>query len=217
MEAIKVQAEERQASGKGNSRQLRTSGKIPAVFYGKGKGTTSLAVSPKELKAAVSGAFGVNTVIELEFGGQTHRTLLLDYQYHPVSRELLHADFYSFDEDRKVDVEVPLELTGKAKGIVLGGRLRQVFLKLPVRCRATDIPAKITHDVTELGVEDMFRVKDLALPSGVEVRYPANQTLGGVYGNRRRGGEEEGAEEGAAAAAPAAAAKAAPSKAPAKK
>lgn len=215
MEAIKVQAEERQTSGKGNARQLRSSGKIPAIFYGKGKTTTSLAVSPKELKTAVSGEHGVNTIIELEFGGSSHRTLLLDYQYHPVTRDLLHADFYAFEEERKVDVEVPLELVGKAKGIVLGGRLRQVFLKVPVRCRAADIPAKITYDVTDLGVEDMFRVKDVALPSGVEIRYPANQTLGGVYGNRRKGGEEEGAEEGAAAAAPAG--KAAPAKAAGKK
>lgn len=203
MQAIKVQAEERSTSGKGAARQLRAAGKIPAVFYGKGKDSTTLAVSPKELKAAVQGEFGVNTVIELEFGGKAYQTLLIDYQYHPVTRELLHADFYNFDDDRPVDVEVPLEMTGKAKGIVLGGRLRQVFLRLPIRCRAKDIPAKITHDVSDLGVEDMFRVKDLALPAGVEVRYPANQTLGGVYGNRRRQGEEEEKEEGAAAKAPA--------------
>lgn len=203
MQAIKVQAEERSNSGKGASRQLRAVGKIPAIFYGKGKTSTTLAVSPKELKAAVTGEFGVNTVIDLEFGGKSHQTLLIDYQYHPVTRELLHADFYAFDADRTVDVEVPLEMTGKAKGIVLGGRLRQVFLKLPIRCRAKDIPAKLTHDVTELGVEDMFRVKDLALPAGVEVRYPANQTLGGVYGNRRKQGEEEEKEGAAAAPAPA--------------
>lgn len=213
MQAIKVQAEERTNNGKGISRQLRAAGKIPAVFYGKGKTTTSLSVSPKELKAAVTGEFGVNTVIELEFGGKSYQTLLIDYQYHPVTRELLHADFYNFDEDRTVDVEVPLEMTGKPKGIVLGGRLRQVFLRLPIRCRAKDIPAKLVHDVTELGVEDMFRVKDLALPAGVEVRYGANQTLGGVYGNRRKQGEEE--EE--AAAAPAAGAAAAKSAAPAAK
>lgn len=211
MQAIKVQAEERSNSGKGASRQLRAGGKIPAIFYGKGKTSTTIAVSPKELKAAVTGEFGVNTIIELEIGGKSHQTLLIDYQYHPVSRELLHADFYSFDDDRAVDVEVPLEMTGKAKGIVLGGRLRQVFLRLPIRCRAKDIPAKIVHDVSDLGVEDMFRVKDLALPAGVEVRYPANQTLGGVYGNRRKQGEEEEEKaEGAAAGA-------APSKAPAAK
>jgi large subunit ribosomal protein L25 len=213
MQAIKVQAEERTNNGKGISRQLRAAGKIPAVFYGKGKTTTSLSVSPKELKAAVTGEFGVNTVIELEFGGRSYQTLLIDYQYHPVTRELLHADFYNFDEDRTVDVEVPLEMTGKPKGIILGGRLRQVFLRLPIRCRAKDIPAKLVHDVTELGVEDMFRVKDLALPAGVEVRYGANQTLGGVYGNRRKQGEEE--EE--AAAAPAAGAAATKSAAPAAK
>src|SRR5262245_32456569 len=119
MQAIKVQAEERTNNGKGISRQLRAAGKIPAVFYGKGKTTTSLSVSPKELKAAVTGEFRVNTVIELEFGGKSYQTLLIDYQYHPVTRELLHADFYNFDEDRTVDVEVPLEMTGKPKGIVL--------------------------------------------------------------------------------------------------
>lgn len=201
MQAIKVEAEERSNHGKGASRQLRAVGKIPAVFYGKGKSTTSLAVSPKALKAAVTGEFGVNTVIELEFGGKSYQTLLIDYQYHPVTRELLHADFYNFDDDRPVEVEVPLELVGKAKGIVLGGRLRQVFLRLPIRCRAKDIPAKLTHDVTELGVEDLFRVKDLVLPEGVEVRYPPNQTLGGVYGNRRKPGDEDKAEEAAAAPA----------------
>jgi large subunit ribosomal protein L25 len=195
MQAIKVQAQERPNSGKGSSRQLRAAGQIPAIFYGKGKTTTALAVSPKALKAAVTGEFGVNTVIELEFGGSAYQTLLIDYQYHPVTRELLHADFYSFDEDRTVDVEVPLELVGKAKGIVLGGRLRQVFLRLPIRCRAKDIPAKLQFDVTDLGVEDMFRVKDLVLPEGVEVRYPPNQTLGGVYGNRRKAGEEDKEEE----------------------
>jgi large subunit ribosomal protein L25 len=216
MQAIKVQAEERSNSGKGASRQLRAAGKIPAIFYGKGKTSTTIAVSPKELKAAVTGEFGVNNIIELEFGGKSHQTLLIDYQYHPVTRELLHADFYSFEDNRTVDVEVPLEMTGKPKGIVLGGRLRQVFLRIPVRCRAKDIPAKIVHDVTELGVEDMFRVKDLALPAGVEVRYPANQTLGGVYGNRRKQGdeEEEKAEGAAAAATPS---KAPPAKAAAKK
>ncbi len=202
MQAIKVQAEERPNSGKGASRQLRAAGQIPAIFYGKGKTTTSLAVSPKVLKAAVTGEFGVNTVIELEFGGKAYQTLLIDYQYHPVTRELLHADFYNFDEERTVDVEVPLELVGKPKGIVLGGRLRQVFLRLPIRCRAKDIPAKLTHDVTELGVEDLFRVKDLVLPEGVQVRYPANQTLGGVYGNRRKA-EEDKEDEAAKAAAPA--------------
>lgn len=195
MQAIKLQAQERATSGKGAARQLRAAGQIPAIFYGKGKTTTALTVSPKDLKAAVTGEFGVNTVIELEFGGQSYPTLLVDYQYHPVTRELLHADFYNFDDERPVEVEVPLELVGKAKGIVLGGRLRQVFARLPIRCRAKNIPAKLTHDVSDLGVEDMFRVKDLTLPEGVEVRYPPNQTLGGVYGSRRKAGEEEQEEE----------------------
>lgn len=196
MESIKLQAEERQQGGKGVARRLRTAGKIPAVFYGKGKATRALAVSPKDLVAAVSGEFGVNGVIELSIGSESFQTVLRDYQYHPVTRELLHADFFSLDEQRPIEIQVPLELEGKAKGIILGGRLRQVFLKLPVRCLAKDIPAKIVFDVSDLGVDELFRVKDLTLPEGVEVLYPPNQTLGGVYGSRRQANaEEEKAEE----------------------
>ena len=196
MESIKLQAEERQQGGKGVARRLRAGGKIPAVFYGKGKQSVPLTVSPKELVAAVSGEYGVNGIIELSIGGQSHRTLLREYQYHPVTRELLHADFYSVDEQRPIEVQVALELEGKAKGIVLGGRLRQVFLKLPVRCLPKDIPAKIVFDVSDLGVDELFRVKDLSLPEGVEVLYPPNQTLGGVYGSRRAAtADDEKAEE----------------------
>src|SRR5690606_4284062 len=122
MESIKLQAEERQQGGKGVARRLRTAGKIPAVFYGKGKATRALAVSPKDLVAAVSGEFGVNGVIELSIGGESFQTVLRDYQYHPVTRELLHADFFSLDEQRPIEIQVPLELEGKAKGIILGGR-----------------------------------------------------------------------------------------------
>jgi large subunit ribosomal protein L25 len=126
---------------------------------------------------------------------------LADYQYHPVTRELLHADFFKISMDQPVDVDVPFELTGKAAGVIVGGILRQVYRKLPLRCLPTKIPAKITHDVTALELDDHVHASDLALPEGVSVRLPPEQTVAGVVTEKKRGLEEEPAPGAAAAAA----------------
>src|SRR5690606_21037008 len=110
-----------------------------------------ISVSPKDLEDILLSDRGRNTVIELDVDGQDKLTVLLNqYQYHPVSRRLLHADFYQIDLKDQVRVEVPFELVGRSKGVVMGGTLRQVFRLLPVRCLPERIPVKITHDVTEL-------------------------------------------------------------------
>ncbi len=198
METVKLNAETREKNGKGAARQMRAKGLVPAVCYGRGSDTIALKVSPKALREALSGELGVNSIIELQLDGQSIRTMVADYQYHPVSRELLHADFKRIDDARAVKVDVPLELVGKAKGIVMGGRLRQVFRKVPISCLPNNIPAKLTFDVTELMIDDLIRVDQLKLPEGVEVRLKPAQTLGGVYGGRGGGkadDEEENKEE----------------------
>ena len=198
METTKLQAESRSTSGKGNARRLRATGRIPAVVYGAGGEAKSLSVSPDALKTAVGGEFGLNTLLDLDVDGAATRVMLADYQMHPLSREVLHADFLAIKDDAKLKIEVPLEFTGKPKGAVMGGRLRQVYRKVPVRCLPAHIPAKISHDVTELMIDDTVRVRDLKLPAGVEMVYPELQTLGGLYGARQRVEETTEAEAGEA-------------------
>lgn len=213
METIKVTASRRSESGKGAANRLRSTGQIPAVAYGKQLPAQALAVAPEALKAVFSSAYGNNNVIELDVEGKDKLTVLLrDYQYHPVSRRLLHADFVQIHMDQPVDVEVPLELTGKAAGVVKGGILRQVFRKLPIRALPGNIPVKIVHDVTGLDLDGHVAPKDLSLPEGVSVRLPPEQTVAAIVHEVSR--EEEAAPAAAAAAAPAAAAAA---KAPEKK
>ncbi len=204
MESIKVSADRRAESGKGVASRLRATGKIPAVAYGKQLPAQSLAVAPDALKAVFASAWGSNTVIELDVEGKDKLTVLLrDYQYHPVSRKLLHADFVQIHLDQPVDVEVPLELPGKPVGVIKGGTLRQVFRKLPIRALPNDIPVKIVYDVTDLDLDGHVAPKDLALPEGVSVRLPPEQTLAAIVHEVVR--EEETAAPAAAAAAPAAA------------
>lgn len=210
MEIIKLSATKRVEQGKGPSRRLRVAGRIPAIAYGKNLAATALAVDPKALKTALSGAHGRNNVIEVSVeGGSAITALVKHYAHHPVSRDIIHADFLQVDLKEPVDVEVPFKLTGKPKGVVLGGVLTQVYRALPVRCVPEKIPALIELDVTDLDLGESTKASGLKLPEGVSVRLPAEQTVAAVVAPEKRGDEEEAGAKGAAAA-PAAAGKAAP-------
>jgi large subunit ribosomal protein L25 len=218
MEIVKLVAQKRVEQGKGPSRRLRVEGKIPAVAYGKKLAATPLAVDPKALKVAITGAHGLNNVIELDVEGKEKITAMVrEYSHHPVSRAYLHVDFLQVDLGEPVDVSVPFKLVGKAKGIVLGGLLQQVFRVLPVRCLPEKIPTVIEADVSDLGLNDSLKVSQLKLADGVSVRLGAEQTVASVVAP-----EKSVEEEKAAAAAPAGkdakgAAPAAKAAAPAKK
>jgi large subunit ribosomal protein L25 len=222
MESVKITASARPESGKGAARRLRSAGQIPAVAYGRNLKSTPIAVSPKAVVDMLHGVRGRNTVLDIDIEGKRLMALLCDYQYHPVTRQLLHADFLEIREDEPVDVDVPFEATGKSQGIVLGGTLRVVYRTLPLRCLPKDIPVKIEYDITDVGLEESVGAGALTLPPGVSVRLPPEQTVLAIITEKRRGEAEEqaegaGAAEGKAAGGKApAAGKAAAGKAPAK-
>jgi len=218
MEIAKLSATPRAEGGKGPSRRIRREGLIPAVAYGQKKEALRLAVSPKALKAVLMGDHGVNSVVQLVVeNGETVNAMVREFTRHPISRELLHADFYRVDLDKAVDVLVPFRTTGKSRGVVLGGVLQQIYRDLPVRCRPEQIPVFLEVDVTELELNATIKVADLQLPEGVTIRLPAEQSVVSVNAPEKMT-EEEATPKGAAAAAPAAAAagKAAPAAKPAK-
>jgi len=183
---------------------LRQAGEIPAVVYGKAAAPISLAVQPKDIQDVFSSPWGRNSVVELNVEGRETLTVLLtDYQYHPVSRSLLHADFVRIALDAPVSVDVPFELVGKAEGVAKGGVLRKVFRKLPVSCLPQNIPTHIDYDVTELGLDEHVPASALALPEGVSLRMPENQTVCAVVAEKKVEEEAAAEGEGEAAAAPA--------------
>lgn len=186
MSMIGLQASSRQAEGKGPARRLRQAGQIPAVAYGLGRSPLSLAVSPKELLEVLRSPKGRNSVVELDLGSEKVPTLLCDWQTHPVTRDILHADFLFIDVEQFVDVRVKLELTGKSVGVTMGGKLQQVYRTLPLRCRPLDAPVKLERDITALGVDEVVAVKDMELPEGVTISLPPEQTLVGVYADKRK-------------------------------
>src|SRR5262245_31739109 len=202
MELRKFNATVRENSGKGASARLRKSGQIPAVAYGKNLPVQALSISPSDLSSVLTSAHGHNSVIKLDVTGEKKLTVLIrDFQYHPLSRELLHADFVQIALDQPVDVDIPLKATGKAKGVVDGGILRQVYRRVPVRCLPEKIPVKLVHDVTALEVNQHVLVKELTVPEGVTIRLSPDQTVLAVAMEKQQVEEEEAKPADAAAAA----------------
>lgn len=192
----KVSATVRTVRGKNAARRLRADGMIPAVAYGQGEDVVSLAVSPEEVKGALLSERGVNVVLDLEIDGKkSGQAMIADYQYHPLSRSLLHADFIRVTDQTQVTVDVPLELTGRPRGVVMGGSLRQVFRVLSVRCTPNLIPVKITHDVSSLELDTHVAISDLSVPDGVEILLPAKRTVATVAVDRHAKKEEEAEEK----------------------
>ena len=207
MEIIKMKAESRKGTGKSVAVRLRRGGHIPAVAYGKGVETLHLAVSPKELLGVLKSEHGKNSVVELGVAGSPLTVLVRDYSYHPVSRDLLHVDFIHIKLDEEVDVEVPFVTFGKCAGVVAGGQLRIVFRMLPIRCLPEKIPTKIEYDVTNVQLNEAVHASQVALPEGVKIRLPDEQTVASVVAPEREKAEDAAVAAVAAVDPKAAAAK----------
>lgn len=212
----KLTAQRRRLTGKEQAAKLRQRGLIPAVCYGRGADTIPLVINPGELKKALDPGKRRNTVIELlvQDGDKSERlsVMLKDYQTDPIKGTVLHADFVRVHEDVVIEANVPLVLEGKAEGVKAGGNLHQVFRTVPVRCKPQLIPASLSLDVSALNIGDALRVRDLAaLPEGVTLALPANQTLALVMAPRKVQEAAEAAAPAEGAAAEGAEAAAAPS------
>ena len=162
-----LEAVKREGRGKNEANRLRAGGKIPAVFYGPGKGGkapegVAVAVDPKAVLRILHSDTGANTLINLKLDGLEARVMVREYQLDPVTHHLLHADFYQLAMDKAIVVTVPIVVKGEAKGVKQqSGMLDFVTREIDVECLPTDIPENITIDVSELMLHEAIRVRDL--------------------------------------------------------
>lgn len=172
MDAITLTVGLRPPAGKkGHARSLRRAGEIPAVFYGRGVAALSLTVKESEFQTRLGRVEGTQLIRLSSTAGELNdKTVILkDVQVHPVTSEVLHADFYAIDADRSLRVHVPLHLTGKAAGVTVGGILQPIRRDITVECLPHAIPSAIEVDVSTLGIHDTIHVEELSLPEGVTV------------------------------------------------
>lgn len=171
----------REETGKGAMRKLRASGRIPAVVYGHNEETRALSVDAHELEVLFSRISVENTIIRLDIQGEKKKgevdALVREVQAHPWKARVLHVDFYQVHAGEKVDVDVPIRLTGTAAGVKAGGVMDHVVHDLPIRCLPSEIMESIEVDVSELEIGDSVHVRDLRLPGTIEIEMDADRTI----------------------------------------
>src|SRR2546427_2772471 len=136
-ETFVLEVTERTTRGTNAARQIRKKGLVPAVMYGHGEDTKSLAVPGDELYKAIR--HGVR-IFDVKLGSAVQKTLLREIQWDPLGHDILHADFYRVRADEKITLDVKVELKGTAPGVTAGGVLVQQIHSLSVECLIINIP-----------------------------------------------------------------------------
>lgn len=161
--------------GKSGARQARTNGLIPAILYGRNYEPTTITINDREFKGVTSTQSGMNVLLNLVGDdGKKVVARVREYQAHPISREFTHVDFQAVDLTKKISVEVPVHLEGKAKGVKEGGVLVIDRRSLVVKCLPTAIPNNIVVDISGLAIGQGVHINDLKLPEGVECPHEIN-------------------------------------------
>jgi large subunit ribosomal protein L25 len=164
----KLVAQSRTASGSASSRRLRAEGHIPGVLYGHGMTPLSVSVERRELRLALSGAAGSNTVLTLEVAGKTYPAVIKEMQRHPIKRTVSHIDFLTVDMNEELTVHVPLRLEGESKAVIdEGGMVDPAVDSIEVSCTPANIPNEFVIDITEMQPHDVIRLADVPMPKGV--------------------------------------------------
>ena len=168
-ETLTLPAEARERAGKGASRALRREGRTPAVIYGGKEEPTMIHVELKELVRHLGTGHFMNSIVIIEIGGQTVRTLPKDVAFHPVTDRQTHVDFLRLTGDSKVEVSVPVVFVNEeaSPGLKKGGVLNIVRHELELLCPNADIPEEIEVDVTGKDLGDSIHISDVTLPAGV--------------------------------------------------
>jgi large subunit ribosomal protein L25 len=156
------------ATGSSASRRLRADDFIPGVLYGRGMTPVSVSVGRRDLRQALSGPAGFNTVLSLEVDGKTYPAVIKDVQRHPVKRNVHHIDFLQINMTELLTVSVPLRLEGEAKAVIAdGGLVDPAVDTIEVECTPDNMPNEFVVDISEMQPGDVIRLSELAMPAGV--------------------------------------------------
>lgn len=194
-------------SGSAAARRLRAQEQIPGVLYGHGMEPVSVSVARRDLRVALSGPAGVNTILSLDVNGKTYPAIVKELQRHPVRRTVSHVDFLQIDLSEEITVSVPVRLEGTAKAVVSNGGLVDAAVdSIELRCTPANMPNEIVIDITDMTVDTVIHLADVKLPAGTAATGDPDMLIVTVLTLRQDTPSAAAAEGGEAGAAPAEAA-----------
>ncbi|HKQ82182.1 MAG TPA: 50S ribosomal protein L25/general stress protein Ctc [Steroidobacteraceae bacterium] len=198
--------------GKGASRRLRRSGKVPAILYGGTVAPRQLILDHQNLLTLLVNERFFSTIIGLKVGGEQQAAILKDVQRHPAKNAILHVDLQRVFENENIRMMIPLHFTGAgaAPGVkTQGGVVSHLLNQVEVMCLPKDLPEYLEIDMSAMQMNDMKRLSDIPLPAGVQLvalSHGRDEAVVSIHHPRAEEAEAPVAAAAAAAAAPAAAA-----------
>lgn len=169
---IEISASKRTLQGKGASRRLRGSGKVPGIIYGGDSPAQAIELDHNTLYHKLKLEAFHASILSLELDGKKEQVLLRDLQMHPFKLQVQHIDFQRIDQNKKVHMKVPLHFINAdiAPGVkVSGGIVSHILAELDVSCLPKDLPEFISVDLSNLASGNSLHLSDLSLPQGVEI------------------------------------------------
>jgi len=162
----KLNVDIRKEHGTSAARRTRLQNKVPAVVYHSGIEATPLSVDKASLNKALRTG---QMIFEVNVEDKNQFVLVKEIQYHPVTDEIIHVDFQKVKEDEKISLEVAVRSSGEAQGVKLGGLLVQMLNSVTIKCKPAEIPEFLEIDVTDMEMNTNLFVKDITLPTDVEM------------------------------------------------
>ena len=181
VENIDIRLEYRENLGKNKSKQLRNEGYLPAVFYGPDyKEAVPVKVSVDEILPHIQSSHWKTLMFNVIFpDGKKEMAMIRDYQRDPISRQVLHIDFYQLVKGHRVLVAVPIVLINRESclGVKKGGVLIQSLHELEMEVLPTEMPDEIHVDIAGLDIGDSLRISDINLPESALVSVDLDDTV----------------------------------------
>lgn len=160
MKTLELKGQAKENVGKKVSNSLRREGQIPCIIYG-GETTVQFSAPETELKKFI---FTPDVYLaDIDINGKKLKGIVKETQFHPVTDELLHVDFVEVSDNKKVRVQIPVQVTGNSIGVRAGGKLAVNVRKLTVEAFPKDLPDYVTIDVTNLNIGDKLRVSEISV------------------------------------------------------
>ena len=159
MKIVSMSGSLRENVGKKDAKALRRQDRVPCVMYGKTE-QVLFSVPQVEFKPLV---FSPDAAyIELTINGEKRMAMLKDIEYHPVTENIMHADFYELSDDRPIVMSIPVYLAGTSVGVMKGGKAILKIKRLKVKALPANMPEKIVLDITNLDLLQGIKVQEVA-------------------------------------------------------
>ena len=199
-----VNAEPRVDQGKGASRRLRRTGRLPAIVYGGQKAPQSISVDHNELWKNLKHEAFYSKILTLNIGSESEQVVLKDLHRHPVREEVMHMDLQRVQANVAIRIRVPLHFKGAdiAPGVKTGGGMLEHLLnEVEVECLPANLPEYLELDVSTMEVGDSVHLSQIPLPEGVtlvELKHDNDEAVVAIHQPRGAASSDDGAAEGEA-------------------